>query len=346
MNSIKLTVKSSTFHIDIELFRRFNIIKGDSGVGKSTLVEVLSDYGSPDVDIFCELKIVIVNLTDWQVVMSAAKNALIVIDDMDFVETSEFNLLYQSTCIQNNNYYLVIAREVISNFKGLSRLPFSINAVYKMEKNGIFHSLYPYYTDLCYADNPDCVIVEDSGSGYDFFKWLVSDGIAVETARSGNSSIIADTEQLLNKYHHVFVIFDTASFGCYMDEFYLKFTNIYPNNIISYMSEYECFEELLIRTNLINHLEIVRKELPLLFDYANQEISWERYFEDLLRRATYDKVFKQRHGMKLNQCFYIDCKDCNPYLKDKCKFVLDGNKFKALLSDTRYECLLGFGREK
>lgn len=104
---------------------------------------------------------------------------------------------------------------------------------------------------------------------------------------------------------------------------------------------YECFEEMLLNTNIFNQNKLVIIEMNNLFQYANQFISWERFFEDLLARATEGTKYAYKHSSgKLSSCYVNNCDECNSYIKNKCDFAIDGNKVKILFEKTKYEWIL------
>ena len=89
----------------------------------------------------------------------------------------------------------------------------------------------------------------------------------------------------------IFLLVDMAAFGCHMDELYdtCSQINIYVK------IDYECFEELLLNTNFCRSDKLVINEFEDISDKANDYMSWETYFEDLLLRVTKDKPFETGH---------------------------------------------------
>lgn len=63
---------------------------------------------------------------------------------------------------------------------------------------------------------------------------------------------------------------------------------------------------------------LIKDELSNLPKYANKLESWEKYFEDLVKRATYSKMYKHSHTSDLRDCYYINCSDCNVNKANKC----------------------------
>lgn len=98
--------------------------------------------------------------------------------------------------------------------------------------------------------------------------------------------------------------------------------------------DYECFEELLLRSNLVNKL-IKIDEL----DEArlNSELSRETVYERLLKDITAGLPFETGHDKRLNFCWKSNCNECNRNKKHKCEFYIEGDKISNLLIGTKYE---------
>ena len=339
MNTINLTVKSEVYNCNIEFSRRIIVIKGDSGTGKTTLAELISS-NIDGVSITSSYKVAVLTEADWKVMMKSNKDMIFIFDDLTLVSTPEFASVVKSTICSNNLYLILISRERFTDLNSVGRLAFCSNDIYKMVYNGKEHYLEKFHSvsECSFESNPiDCFLVEDKKAGYQFFDKITS--LPCFSATSGKSSVTEDIERLSKDYKHIFVVLDTASFGCHMEEFFNKCTYSITSEV-SYMSDYECFEELLAQTNLLNKIDLVKEELSNISKYANKKESWEKYFEDLVGRVTYSKYYKHTHTSDLKDCYYKDCCECNPYKAKKCDGILDGSKFEALLRGTKYERIL------
>ncbi len=119
----------------------------------------------------------------------------------------------------SDNYYVIVTRE------GLPNLPYSVDEIYGIRSSGKYAGLFQTYHEFyhIYGDHtpderviPHTVMVEDSNSGYDFFKGL-SDGKDYEVISAGGKSKIF-TEILENKRDgSIVVIADGAAFGAEID---------------------------------------------------------------------------------------------------------------------------------
>lgn len=339
MNTIKLTVSSEIYNCNWEFERRLNIIRGDSGIGKTTLVEILTTRPQ-GIEIYTSLPTVTVLENSWKNTLEGTSNSILLFDDIAAIETSDFANLFKRTIVDKNNYVIAISRENQFQPGKLGRLPFSINSMYKEITEGTNHFLTRLYDENVQKSVPekiDCVIVEDSGKGYHFFqRWMHA---TIISAKSGNSAIVKTLIDVSDKYKNIFLIFDTAAYGCYMEQLVTVIAELDVS--VFFMDYYECFEELLVTTNLLSSKVVVKEEFEKLSYFANKYISWERYFEDLALRASYGLPYEYNHNnSKLRFCYLHNCSECNEHIKCTCDQDCEGNKFEWLLRGTKYEDLL------
>lgn len=322
------------YHIDLE--RHFTILKGDSGIGKSSMLELVNQYGASIVKTSDNLLFsIMTDINIFVVGVEKVQNTIFAFDDISILRYNKLYDVYRRYIVPNNNWLFVISRETNMELPGGSaRLPFSTNSILTLTDD---YCTEPYkYSRSTMVDNsvPDLVITEDSKAGFQFYKELFK-GYEVVSSY-GKSSILSAIQEYSNKgYKNIYVIFDTASFGAYMEQLSAVCSKKSMCNV-TYMSDYECFEELLCHTNLVSpYIDWNRLE-------PNTALSWERYFEKLLRSVTDNKKFLQSHGGNLNPCYRTDCKSMNKC--HDCDTFLSGDKLEALLSGTKYERLLRYRR--
>lgn len=332
-----IDIKSDNYNIHFEFERRVTVIKGDSGIGKTTLVELLQEE-SYDIVKNTSLPVVIAAVTTWKIAIQNSKSAIIIFDDLDCVETAEFSSLYHDYAIKNDLYFIIIGRaDTITQKTSMARLSYSINSIYTIESDGNQYRQKLYYDLPEYSGKCDAVLVEDTTSGYTFFEKLFEGFATVKCSQFGKSSIVQDVLQW--KTGKLLVIFDGAAFGCHVNEFY---DLIVLNRDVVILNNYECFEELLIQSNMFNKNEIVRHGISELPISANKYLSWELYFEELIKDATYSKQYKYSHGSVLLHCFWENCKECNEFIYKKCDYFDKEckDKFISLLENTKYNVLI------
>ena len=337
---IDIKIRHELYSCDFKFERRLNIIKGDSGTGKSTFATIVRDKRNAD-KFESTLDIIQVFEDTWKPVVRGERDKILIFDDLNVVSTLDFARYYSKYAISNNLYFLIISRESL-RFDSMKNLSFSSNSIFKLVKNGIYHELEKYYSygESSTSDFEVCV-VEDTKKGYTFFKELFKGVLDVVPSTGGKSTIVADVLKLSKEYTNILVIVDTSAYGCHMEEFCTLFEGIESN--ICFLSDYECFEELLLRTNLLNRLRDVIDGFNNLTVDANNFVSWKKYFEDLVYRVTMNKPYRYSHGMKnLCSCYLRSCDVCPDYRKNKCDWNSVGDKFIALLKDTKYGYLLDF----
>lgn len=348
---MQIEVYDALVHYKFSINRRFSVITGDSGIGKSVFYTMIEDYnrnGSyAGITIAVPKGYHLITSTEesWQRDMSSLKSAVIVLDEFDAVCSDNFCTMYKNLAVQNNLWFIVMTRIEKPKYDRYKRLSYSVNALYTVATIDNVHYNVPLYNEILTKYKSqlfsfDAVLVEDTKAGYEFFRRLFY-RYNVRNAESGKSNIVSVLKEMEKAgCLKVLLFVDLASYGCHMNE--LKSFIYYSNMTVYIIDFYECFEYLLLTTNLLNHKDEVIKEFNNIEYFANQSYSWEKYFEELLKRVTDGKRYKQGHGGKLNPCYYKDCYCCGPYIMEKCDNVLQGTKFIELLRKTPFEFLLKY----
>ena len=163
------------FNNKFTLERNITILRGDSATGKTTLIDMIAAFqrGGKDsgVTIQSAKPCVVLTAFHWQITLSQIQDSFVFIDEGDaFVKSPEF----ATTIKETDNYYVIATRASLFN------LPYSTKEIYGIKnKSGNRYQgtkrLYSEFYPLCNTDihriaKPDVVIVEDSNSGYSFFK--------------------------------------------------------------------------------------------------------------------------------------------------------------------------------
>jgi hypothetical protein len=144
MSSIVLDVTEGDNRWIIPLERRITIVRGDSGVGKTGIVDAILEQSQATI-VDCELEVVVVNNTNWKYTMTGSRESLIIFDDMPVVATHDFAELVKQT-VDNGNYYLLFSRELVGT-DDLSQLNISVNSIIEMyhENEGRTHLTRLYF---------------------------------------------------------------------------------------------------------------------------------------------------------------------------------------------------------
>ena len=197
----EVTVKNNRVQYKFTLRRNLTILRGDSATGKTTLIDLITQYAgdkeNSGVFLQCDKPCAVLTADLWQIRLSMMKDSIVFIDeDNAFVSTQEFAELVK----KSDNYYVIAIREA------LPQLPYSVEEIYTLKNvtrgYGKIKRLYTSFAHIYQKElsaqpipKPDVVIVEDSNSGYQFFKNIFEEqGIRCISA-NGKSNICAEIAQ-------------------------------------------------------------------------------------------------------------------------------------------------------
>ena len=111
--------------------RNITIITGDSGTGKTTLVNLVNDFDnngkSSGVHLLCDRRCTCLHGKDWKHNLEAIKDSIVFIDENDVCLNDD---AFSSEIKNTNNYYVIITR------RNLSRLPYSVSEIYGLRTSG------------------------------------------------------------------------------------------------------------------------------------------------------------------------------------------------------------------
>lgn len=284
----EITISNALIKYELILERQVTILRGDSGTGKSTLVNLASiiyDNGAKSAKKFgvhCNLSEyvrVLNNRDDFNKVISESSNCIFFVDEyVEYVNTKAFGkAVEKSDC-----YFVIVSRSGV-----FCHLTYSINSVFELgtEKSGnaSITKLYPLYNNSEDKVKPDLVITEDSNSGYELF-CKVFDKACVEYA-GGKDKVYNKLLNSIGKYNYIYIIVDGAAFGNSISKIY----NWLSDSII--LCAYESFEYMLLNTQSI--LRYINKDILInTFNYCDSKkfISWESFYTRLLNFVCETKI--------------------------------------------------------
>lgn len=276
--------------------RNITVVRGDSGTGKTTLFEMISDHmregAKSGVNIQCDCPCVALVDMDWRNQLSGLRNSIVFVDEgFEDIRSDEFARAVK----HSGNYFVLFTREVLPN------LPYSVDEIYRIKTSGKYHTFVPLYkhddAHRYYARSRakpkrdfDVLVTEDSKSGFQFFDARFK-GDDVSVVSAGTNAKVLDW---LDRHEagHVFVIADGAAFGPYADRV-LTLQQIHRDTMAVCLPE--SFEWLLLESGLIKS-DVVREILgdpSAHVDCAEHE-SWEQFFTDLLRTHAAGTPFAYR----------------------------------------------------
>lgn len=296
-----IIIQNSRVKFEFDIKRNITIIRGDSATGKTTLISLIETYerlgDESGISVSCERKCLTLDNANWESVIRNNHNCIIFSDEENkIIKSLEFARVVKDS----DNYYVLVTREK------LPYLPYSVEEVYGIHSSGRYSDFQKTYNSFfrlyaldemsCLEKKADVVIVEDSNSGYDFFKNVVNDPNACITAE-GKDNIQPLVEA--NNGKQMLVIADGAAFGPEMSELYL-YAKSNPN-LKLYLPE--SFEWIILSSGIIDGNRIV-DILTHTEDYVESKeyFSWEQFYTKLLVNETIGSYLKySKH--KLNKAF-------------------------------------------
>lgn len=307
----RVIIQNNRLHYEFEIKRNITVIQGDSATGKTTLINMVRQFMnlgvSSGIDVSCDVPCRILEGTDWKLILSNLSGCILFIDEENaFINTEEF----ASAVRDSDNYFVLITRENLYN------LPYSVEEIYGLKSSGkyqhtkrIYQQLYHVYSDTNEIPvKPEKLIVEDSNSGYEFFKAVGEEkGIECESA-GGKSNLFRHLSD--NEQKEICVIADGAAIGAEMSRLYKKSQT--DKNIKLFLPE--SFEWLILKSGLIdgNRVREILDEPEKYID-STEYFSWERYFIRLLTDYTESTYLKYKKS-KLN-VVYLHEKNKDAILK-------------------------------
>ena len=310
-----IIVETKKIKYEFDVKRNITVIRGDSATGKTTLIELLSQYArfSERTGIRVESDVPCLvyadGLVSWQESLSATKDSIVFIDeDFDFIKTKEFASVIKGS----SNYYVLITRDYLKN------LPYSINEVYGIRNSGrfnypqqIYNEFYPLYVECQQEESRSkYLIIEDSKSGYQFFSSAIQDKQCISA--NGNSNIY-NAILKLDITDMAYVIADGAAFGAFIDRVLQLKEEGY--NLGFYLPE--SFEWLVLKAGVVDVANVAQVlQSPEEYIESSIYFSWERFFTDFLEKES-NGTIAEYHKDKISD-FYLEGKnkdkilDCMP----------------------------------
>lgn len=301
-----VTVKTRRLQYKFTIERNITLLRGDSATGKTTLIEMISEYQqngeASGVTVICEKNCTVLSGIRWKENLALIHDSIVFIDEGDrFTLSEEF-----AAEVKNSDNYFVIATR-----SSLFNLPYSSKEIYGIRNKSANRyqgtkRLYAEFYPLCREntdkiENPDLVIVEDSNSGYQFFSDVFSQyGIQCISAK-GKSNIY--NELVSREYSTALVIADGAAFGPETERVVsLK----KARNIIIYLPE--SFEWIILKSGILKDNSVAPiLDKPNDYIESSRYFSWERFFTALLTEKSnetylkYDKSVLNKSYLQSNE---------------------------------------------
>lgn len=283
----RVIVESKKIKYDFTVKRNFTILTGDSGSGKTILIDFIRDFRRYGVDsgviVSCDCPCRTLDHEDWERQLEEISNSIIFIDEgSKFLISKKFAEL----AMRSSNYFVIATREK------LPMLPYSIKEIYGFRESGKFHETKQKYNEIynLYGEvsetnevDPSLVVTEDSNSGYEFYTELCRQkGIPCLSA-NGKSNILRVLEKSDHIADDMLVVVDGAAFGSEMRELMHYIDN--KKKIVLYAPE--SFEWLLLAANAVPDINVSKiLENPENYIESEKYASWEQFFTKFLTDET------------------------------------------------------------
>ena len=312
-----LYIKSRYINYEIEFNRKVTIIQGDSGTGKTKIVEIFrrfveSKAASVSTSNGVKVEVFFPNIR-WETIINSSENRLFIIDEeCKWITSKRFTELVH----RSNNYFIIISRDPL---KGLN---YSYKEIYEMKKSGKFNKTvrkYDSYINTNLDKRCEVVLVEDSNSGLEFYKSHIQRDIVSTEGKAKFTKAIEDIRD--RNYKNVGIIADGAAFGSEIEkvvtavgrEKHLDFSWFIP----------ECTESVLVESGILNFKKLLKF---IKSADKNKFSSYETMYFKLLKEETentpalYTKTY-------INTCYTKNCchKSC-----PVCKFRTNVDKKKII----------------
>lgn len=333
-----IKVESKREYYEFDLKRKVTVIRGESGRGKSSFVSAATDTSGAYKKYYSAKGFVYQELTgeNWADVLSGFinlnKRYIFLIDDEDFVVTSTFSDLYMR---DTHNYYIIINRHAVKDFRSLSQIPFAVDSVYDFKTSGRKHWLEPHYKiDSVYQSAYDVVVTEDRGSG---FRFLKNYNEQVSTAK-GNSNVYGFLKRNISQLRgkRIFLFADLAVFGPYLDSAYGYAK--YERLNITLFPDYDSFDYLLLISNFFKY-DINSISENMMLRYASHEKLYEAVIKQITKGKPYYYDAEEDKGT-LSSCYLVDC--CDRPRTQPCDKGVRAIKKDYLFKNTIFETLFQF----
>ena len=257
-----LRIEDKKVRYDLDIKRKYTLIKGNSAMGKTYLRDIIDDEGTV---ITCKLNVLSLEKKElsYKSTLKDVSNCIIIIDeDVRGMTTKEFADLLK----ESDNYFIIFSR------KKLASIPISLEEVYEFTSITKYNNMNVPYTltrlESSYLDLdtdkiiPELLITEDSKSGNQFFSNVLN--IPCISA-DGNAKVNAKLVEVANDYKCIFIIVDGAAFGVYIDE---VFDTIEHYNTDVFILAPESFEYLLLKAGAVR---CNNKLLDETYDYCDKK---------------------------------------------------------------------------
>lgn len=292
---IKISVKNKHITFSLTLERNVTVLTGDSGTGKSKLINMIRNYAkfgkSSGVTLRCDRPCIVLEGKAWEQILEETHESIVFVEESTrFLTSHDFAKAIQ----ESDNYYVLVTREP------LPQISYSIDSIKQIIKNNSkpkFDKIYKHLSVNNISQFPyDIVIVEDSKSGLQLFTKSAEKWNVTCVSSNGKSRILP----LLKKHNEkdILVIADAAALGSEIRDL-VRYKEFGKRKVDFFLPE--SFEWLILKSFIFAGNTNVQNILndPIVYIESKDFFSWERYFTYLLIEETKDKPQLKYDKVKL-----------------------------------------------
>lgn len=296
----QIIVQNNRLRYELSIRRNITIIRGDSATGKTTLINMIEQAASlgenSGVEVVCKRPCRTLRGNDWELILPNLHEQIIFLDEENqFIKSQEFAAAVKAS----DNYFVIITREDLPN------LPYSVEEIYGIHTSGKYHDLRHTYNEMYHIYSPeifsgrvrpDVIVVEDSNSGYEFYKTVCAEHHISCLSAKGKSNL---KQTVLQEQNKILIVADGAAIGSEMNELYQLMTT--NSSLKCYLPE--SFEWLILKSDQIDGKTVQDiLEHPEDFIESQKYFSWERFFTALLVEYTQNSYIRYSKS-KLNEAY-------------------------------------------
>jgi hypothetical protein len=305
----QIVIQNARVQFKLTLTRSLTLLRGNSATGKSTLIDMVAEYErdgfSSGISVSSPAPCCVLTGKFWHQRLSEIENSFVFIDEGEqFITTHEFAHAIKGS----SNYYVIATREK------LPMLPYSVDEIYEIKN---VTSRYPNVRKF-YSQNkrlyskskletvPDLVIVEDSNSGFEFWRAVCAKAQIACVSANGKSNVARALLDAPAHARHILVVADGAAFGPEMEQVHMLAQQRGADLFLP-----ESFEHMVLSSGLVRAqgasgaavADILAN--PAAFIDSQQYFSWENFFTDELVSATAG-TYLQYSKAHLNDAYLAD----------------------------------------
>lgn len=358
---LSITIKSKSLEFYAEIKDRVCVLVGDSGIGKTTMYNILRRRKQPpDTEVSIVIdgqeidsnSIFMMNDAAGFINLHRSANThlkymklLFLVDDDTSEQSEEARYLLSTTV---NAHFIFITRE-----EKIYNVNYDIRSIYTLElsENGTKHITKRLLDEFGHRSYPDelrfkdtLIVSEDSKAGFQFYSKLCKlEVVPISDSRgniSGKDSLVRMLERFDLRNKTVVLFMNWCSFGTNFNKLLNLKRRCGENTDFIFNENILSFEHLLLTTNL---LKSRLNDKPLDSITVDRTMSYEKQFQHILEAVTKETEFYMTHHSNLPICYYAPC--CSKLKNgDYCRYALNGEKLAVLFKGTVFEDILKFRR--